>query len=867
MELPKLKILGVSVSYVTSGFLLGLFFVLGAWSIEFIMNDVSFSLHSFVTIHNNPILFIVDASPVVLAYISYLLSKIIGKKEQVLNETIRQQQEEVSQLSAFLMEIGNGNFTVEPNEQVRKSALGVVLIKMKEQLKENQKKENNIRWEEKGKDVVSKILRRYTEFDILAYEVVKTLCEYLKIEQGAFYIYDAEEEIIRNYGVYAYNRKKHLHQEFKIGYGLIGQAAYEKDTVYRTEIPEDYATFTSGLIRDKKPASILIEPLLYNEALEGVLELSSIRKFSDLERLFIKDIAGVIAETLFNLKTNAKTKRLLEKSQQMTSQLQENEEELRQNAEEMRVAQDDLKEANERLEQQIQKVEAAQQKLNLLLENASEVISIYNEDRVLVYESPAAQTILGYDPKAQIGKKGIENIDDTAIVEKFYQAFKKVEKNPRETEEIRFEYLRRDDNQEVWLQTTIRNLLHIPEINGFLLNTRDVTAEIIADREQRKRGEMQALSENSPDMIVRISKDRKFFYSNPSFEHFFGLAKENIENQDLEEVLIDEQFKNILKDALLQVDADKKKLSMETTVEKGDSNYFLTLNIIPEYESKHVIGTYLIVLHDITVRKLFEQEIEKKNKNITESINYAYRIQDSILPDQQILQQYLEKSFMFYKPRDVISGDFPWLFPKGDIIYLAVVDCTGHGVPGALLSFIGYFHLNNIVDHERELSAGEILDELHLKVKQTLRQDVPGATTRDGMDVALCKINLKTKKVEFSGAHRPLYLYRNNELIEFKGDRKAIGGISIKKRLDVNFITQDFEIKTKDRIFIFSDGLPDQLGGENRSKYMNKRIKQLIEDSEKEDIVKLKDVFEQHFNEWKGDEKQVDDVLLIGVEF
>jgi serine phosphatase RsbU (regulator of sigma subunit) len=319
---------------------------------------------------------------------------------------------------------------------------------------------------------------------------------------------------------------------------------------------------------------------------------------------------------------------------------------------------------------------------------------------------------------------------------------------------------------------------------------------------------------------------------------------------------------------MLSIKPEKKvNQTIEMTIEKEQSKFYLTVNVIPEFESKQEIGTYLVVLHDITTRKLFEQEIEKKNKNITESINYAYRIQNSILPDQKILQQYFNKSFVFYKPRDIISGDFPWLFHKGDNIYLAIVDCTGHGVPGALLSFIGYFHLNNIVDHERELSAGEILDELHQKVKHTLKQDIQGATTHDGMDIALCKINIKQKKLEFAGAHRPLYLYRNNELLEFKGDRKAIGGISLKKRLDIKFSTQYFEIKAKDRIFIFSDGLPDQLGGTAKTKYMNKRIKEHIIQVKNKKMTDVGKSFMYEFEQWKSNEKQVDDVLLIGVEF
>jgi serine phosphatase RsbU (regulator of sigma subunit) len=142
--------------------------------------------------------------------------------------------------------------------------------------------------------------------------------------------------------------------------------------------------------------------------------------------------------------------------------------------------------------------------------------------------------------------------------------------------------------------------------------------------------------------------------------------------------------------------------------------------------TKNELETILFVGHDITEAKRIELEIQDKNRKIEDSINYAQRIQTSILPDNNVIRQYLPESFIFYKPRDVVSGDFPWFFRKNDITYIAAVDCTGHGVPGALLSFIGYFLLNNIVDHEKEHSAASILDDLHAQVRNYLKTGPPG---------------------------------------------------------------------------------------------------------------------------------------------
>jgi serine phosphatase RsbU (regulator of sigma subunit) len=215
----------------------------------------------------------------------------------------------------------------------------------------------------------------------------------------------------------------------------------------------------------------------------------------------------------------------------------------------------------------------------------------------------------------------------------------------------------------------------------------------------------------------------------------------------------------------------------------------------------------------------------------------------------------------------VVSGDFPWYADRNNNLYIAAVDCTGHGVPGALLSFVGYFTLNNIVDHRKAYSAGEILDMLHHGVRTTLKQDMENASARDGMDIAFCKINVLRNEIEFAGAHRPLYLLRKGEIIEYKGDRKAIGGIPIGKKPEEPFSTHHIKPEKGDKIFFFSDGLPDQLGGPERKKYSPKRIRDMIIEHQNVTMDQYHKLFEDDFLEWKTGLKQTDDVLLIGIEF
>ncbi len=845
--------------------LAGFVFIIVSWIIAMLQESLPFTLSSIAKIHHNFHVIIIDCAPLCLGLLAHMLVKIVKNREAQLKTILQEKEKELESLSAFTQAIGKGNLEVEPEEFIKKSELGQLILKMRDNLLQNKKEEEEKVWINKGKEIISDLLRKYNDLKELSYNVLKALVDYAGLVEGAFYIYDEEKDKIVNYATYAYNRKKFLKQEFKVGEGLIGEAVFEKDTIYRIEVPDDYAIFTSGLIKDKKPAAILIEPFVYNEKVEGVLEVAHIHPIDELTRRFIKEASEIIAQALFNLKVNYKTKKLLEESQKMMEQLRENEEELRQNAEEMRATQEILEETNIKLEQQIKEVENSQRKLELLLENASEVISIYDKDYILRYESPSAQKILGYDPKEFINKRSVYDLDEKQR-ELILDALKKVEENPNEIEVVKFEYNIPGTDKTIWLEVAIRNLLSVPGINGFLFNSRDITPQIIAEIEQRRRGRMQSLSENSPDMIVRFGKEGEFFYLNPSFRHMFGVDLESVRNKKYSEVDFSEELKTFLDKALKETKAEKRKKVYEERFVVDDIEYFFNINVIPEFDESGELETFLVILHDITESKLFEKEIEYQNKKITESINYAHRIQKSLLPDQNTLRYYFEKSFMIYKPKDVISGDFPWIFERNDILYVAAVDCTGHGVPGALLSFIGYFHLNNIVDHERELKASEVLDLLHEKVRITLKQNVPGATTRDGMDIALMKIHLNKRKLEFAGAHRPLYLIRDGELLEYKGDRKAIGGIPHRKKFEKNFTNHEIELVDNERAFIFTDGLPDQIN-ENMEKFKNKRVREFLLEHKDMPMFQLGNQLIQEVNNWKGNQKQIDDILVIGIEF
>ncbi|MEO1653263.1 MAG: SpoIIE family protein phosphatase, partial [Bacteroidota bacterium] len=215
-------------------------------------------------------------------------------------------------------------------------------------------------------------------------------------------------------------------------------------------------------------------------------------------------------------------------------------------------------------------------------------------------------------------------------------------------------------------------------------------------------------------------------------------------------------------------------------------------------------------------------ELEKKNKDITSSIEYAQRIQEAILPGDKLIGKGFVEHFVLYIPKDIVSGDFYWFADKNEHALIAAVDCTGHGVPGAFMSIIGYSNLNKIVIEQGLTDPASILKKLDQEVTEVLKQQETDSRSRDGMDLALCSLNIYEKKMKFAGAYRPLYLIREGELQEYKGSPFPIGGNFKYKRKKV-FKSHEIHLHKGDSLYIFSDGFVDQFGGPENRKYMTKK--------------------------------------------
>ncbi len=287
------------------------------------------------------------------------------------------------------------------------------------------------------------------------------------------------------------------------------------------------------------------------------------------------------------------------------------------------------------------------------------------------------------------------------------------------------------------------------------------------------------------------------------------------------------------------------------------SVYFKTRQlrkINKEYKERELIGKKI---------ELQKEELSIKNKNITDSINYAKRIQMALMPSQRLFTKLFPDSFILHIPKDIVSGDFYWINEVGERIYFAAVDCTGHGVPGAFMSVIGFELFRRITETEKKKQPSEILNSLN-KGFETVFSDIDNVILRDGMDLAFCAIDHEMKVLEFAGAFNPLYLVRDNTITEIKGDRFSVG-LNDEDTNDKSFNNHVIPLLEGDVIYIFTDGFADQFGGPEGKKYKYRRFRHLLLALHQLPMSRQGEFLKRSILDWKGSLDQVDDILVVGI--
>ena len=401
-------------------------------------------------------------------------------------------------------------------------------------------------------------------------------------------------------------------------------------------------------------------------------------------------------------------------------------------------------------------------------------------------------------------------------------------------------------------------------------------------------GKISQITNLTNNKICIFTPDGQIDWFNAAFGAYINLDLEDYKSGPKLNIL-DITFNKNLKYVLNTCLSEKDVISYESemTTESGDTVWQQT-TLTPILNKKDEVDLIISVDTNITQLKLYEkkvefqkadaekqrnlallqkEELESKQNEIFGSIRYAKRIQTAILPKPKQILRDFNDSFVLFLPKDIVSGDFYWYHRIDDKYFIAAVDCTGHGVPGAFLSIIGSYLLNSIVIHNGIHRPSDILKHLNRKVKIALKSDEIKEQNNDGMDIAIAVIDKAAHKLEFAGAMRPMYLYSNNDFVELKGDKIPITSNISGTAISSSYTNYERKFNFGDQFYIFSDGIIDQFGGTDGKKYLTKRFKNLLDNIKDMPMKDQKELIRKSHEEWRGKYDQVDDVMVIGIRY
>ena len=341
--------------------------------------------------------------------------------------------------------------------------------------------------------------------------------------------------------------------------------------------------------------------------------------------------------------------------------------------------------------------------------------------------------------------------------------------------------------------------------------------------------------------------------------------KEEIKKQKLLAQYESERNKKVLKLKNIEIHQKEQEVAAQkklTILFSVAGIIFLLLSILLMLQVKQKQKANKLLKEQKRIAEDQRDQIANQKREITDSINYAQRIQQAVLPKKQLFEQSIQNHFIYFQPKDIVSGDFYWMAKKDKQLIIAIADCTGHGVPGGFMSMLGIAYLNDIVSNASTLSSDIILNELRNYIIHSLHQTGEDDEAKDGMDISLVIIN-ENNKLQFSGANNPLYLIRNNDLTQYKANKMPIGisGTTLKP-----FSKIEIELQKNDRLYMFSDGFLDQFGGPNNKKFSSRRFRELLMSMKNTKMKNQGELLKNELENWKNNSEQIDDILVFGFE-
>ena len=382
----------------------------------------------------------------------------------------------------------------------------------------------------------------------------------------------------------------------------------------------------------------------------------------------------------------------------------------------------------------------------------------------------------------------------------------------------------------------------------------------IKNRELERLSIVARQTENS---ILILSADGTLEWVNSSFERLNGLSLEEFKakyGNTIYEVSNNPEIHSIIDNCV----KTKTTIRYEAANDIGNGKIvWESSTLTPIFKENGELFKLIIIDTDVTERKMQEEIVRQKNKDITDSIHYARYLQEAILPPIDGIKAVFPESFILFRPKDIVSGDFFWFSFASDVKMLAVADCTGHGVPGAMMSVVGNEMLNIARRDPSVKSPARTLDILEEKVSEVFTNRKGESTAQDGMDIGLFVWHYEENYLQYSGAKRPLVLIRKGEVREIRGDRFSIGG---RYEYDTKKFTEKIvPVESGDMLYLFTDGYADQFGGETGKKLMYRNFLRILKKISTLPVEKQKEELENKLIEWQGEQEQVDDILVVGV--
>ena len=572
----------------------------------------------------------------------------------------------------------------------------------------------------------------------------------------------------------------------------------------------------------------------------------------------ISGLAGILRDI-------TELKKVENEIKEKNSELTAAEEELRQNNEELQSLNDNIQSQKDIIENRNQEL----QKYFTAIEQSAASIFFTDIKGNIEYANPQFAKLTGYTVEEALGKNPvilksgktpksrIKELWDTILNRKTWRG----------------EFInRKKDGKEFYEKAIISPITNDKEeITDFVAIKEDITELKKAQQIiEEKTKQQQILINNLPAHIYFKDENLKYILVNNSYAQLLNHTNQEIigkTDDDVSPAEIAEIYQKIDREII------QSKTSVPNFEEKHINNkgekYWASTSKVPYFDKNNNVIGIVGIVQDITERKKQEQIIIEKNKqitiahkNITQSINYAKSIQNALLPTQELENKLLKEHFILFLPKENVSGDFYYVNKTEDNkLLFAAADCTGHGVPGGFMTMLSITILNGIINRDKEIKPSNILEQLRERIKGIFNQF--GAENQNGLDIAFCSVDTKTNVLQYAGAYNPLWIIRNNELLEHKATRNPIGFYPVEKEFENN----EIQLHNNDLIYLFSDGYQDQLGEAGKGKFSKKRFREILLEIHKLPLSEQKVILTKTLQDWTNGEDQIDDITVMGVKW